>query len=125
TTSNFPLLYGDEARVRQVLINLIINGFTYNDAKEKKIVVDIHHDDQYIYIEVTDNGIGISEKNLKKIFERFYRADISAARKSGGSGLGLSISEGLIREHGGEIDVKSRLNEGSTFTVKLPIIQVP
>jgi signal transduction histidine kinase len=111
--------------VRQVLINLIINGFTYNDAKEKKIVVDIHHDDQYIYIEVTDNGIGISEKNLKKIFERFYRADISAARKSGGSGLGLSISEGLIREHGGEIDVKSRLNEGSTFTVKLPIIQVP
>jgi len=98
TTSNFPLLYGDEARVRQVLINLIINGLTYNDAKEKKIVVDIHHDDQSIYIEVTDNGIGISEKNQKKIFEGFYRADISAARKSGGAGLGLSISEGLIRK---------------------------
>ncbi|WP_068778094.1 sensor histidine kinase [Paenibacillus sp. GM2] len=125
TMSNFPLLYGDEARVRQVLINLIINGLTYNDAKEKKIVVNIYHDDQFIYIEVTDNGIGISEKYQKKIFERFYRADISAARKSGGSGLGLSISEGLIREHGGEIYVKSQLNEGSTFTVKLPIIHVP
>ncbi|WP_410772448.1 sensor histidine kinase [Fontibacillus sp. BL9] len=125
TTSNFPLLYGDEARLRQVLINLIINGLTYNVAEEKKIAVNIHHDDQFIIIEVNDNGIGISEKNQKKIFERFYRVDISAARKSGGSGLGLSISQGLIREHGGDIYVESQLNAGSTFTVKLPIIPAP
>ncbi|MBU5674258.1 sensor histidine kinase [Paenibacillus brevis] len=125
TNSKFPLLYGDEARLRQVLINLIMNGLTYNVAEKKKITIDIHHDDEFIIIEVNDNGIGISEKNQKKIFDRFYRVDISAARKSGGSGLGLSISQGLIREHGGDIYVQSRLKEGSTFTVKLPLIQAP
>lgn len=122
---NFPLLYGDEARLRQVLINLIMNGLTYNNSTEKRIVINVDHDDNFIYIEVSDNGIGILDKHQKKIFDRFYRVDISATRKSGGSGLGLSISQGLIREHNGEIYVKSQLNVGSTFTIQLPIIQVP
>lgn len=121
---NFPLIYGDEIRLQQVLVNLIMNGIIYNASKQKRIIITVNADEQNIYIRVADNGIGISEKHRKKIFDRFFRVDISATRKTGGTGLGLAICQGLIKEHHGDILVESELGKGSVFTVQLPIIQV-
>ncbi|RHW34839.1 sensor histidine kinase [Neobacillus notoginsengisoli] len=117
----FPLLYGDEKRLQQVLLNLIMNGLVHNDSPAKKVEVSVTSDSRYVYIHVKDNGIGFSKELSKKIFDRFYRADNSPQRKTGGTGLGLSICLGLMQEHNGDILVKSELGKGSEFTMKLPI----
>jgi signal transduction histidine kinase len=75
--------------------------------------------DGWVRIQVTDSGIGIAPENLPHIFERFYRADRSRARR-GGSGLGLSIAQWIAHAHAGRIEVSSKLGKGSTFTVWLP-----
>jgi len=69
---------------------------------------------------VEDTGIGINEKNIERIFERFYRVDKARARKEGGTGLGLSIASWIVREHNGKIQVESKPGEGSCFTIILP-----
>ncbi|WP_312469091.1 HAMP domain-containing sensor histidine kinase [Neobacillus sp.] len=117
-----PLLYGDRKRLQQVLLNLIMNGIVHNDSQKKKVIITVTSDYQYVYIHVKDNGIGISTKDSKKIFDRFFRVDNSPQRKTGGTGLGLSICIGLMREHDGDILVESEPGKGSIFTLKLPIV---
>ena len=116
------ILYGDKKRLQQVLLNLIMNGIVHNDSPNKMVEITISSDRQFVYIHVKDNGIGISEKHRKKIFDRFFRVDNTPQRKTGGTGLGLSICIGLMREHEGDILVESKPGEGSIFTMKLPII---
>ncbi|AOM83974.1 sensor histidine kinase [Salisediminibacterium beveridgei] len=70
---------------------------------------------------VIDEGIGIAEKDLDTVFDRFYRVDEARVRKNGGSGLGLAIAKQIVRNHQGEIQVKSQVNEGSVFTVTIPM----
>ena len=71
-------------------------------------------------LQITDSGVGIPAESLEHIFERFYRVDKARSRKSGGSGLGLSIVRGMVERNGGEITVESEIGKGSTFTVRFP-----
>ena len=109
---------GDKDKLFQVLMNLAVNAIKYGKANGKlKIIVSELHN-KYL-VEVIDDGLGISEENLPRIFERFYRADKSRGRKLGGSGLGLAIVKHIIEAHKQTITVSSKINEGSTFAFTL------
>lgn len=113
-----PLVYADASRVKQIMINLIGNALRYTD--QGTVTVDLWGGESRVYVRVTDTGIGMAEEDLPYIFERFWRADRSRNRKSGGTGLGLTICQRLVQVQGGEIRVKSQLNRGSEFTFWLP-----
>ncbi len=108
----------DRQKILEVLSNLIVNSVKY--GKEKGTTkVDFLDMEDNIMVEVSDNGIGISEKDLPRIFERFYRTDKSRSREMGGTGLGLSIVKHIIEGHNQTISVRSQINEGSSFTFTL------
>lgn len=112
------LFYGDDLRLQQVLINLISNAikFTHRGA----VTVKAYYLENDLAIEVKDTGIGIEPEQLDRIFNRFQQADDAMNRQYGGSGLGLHISKNLVTMMGGYISVESRIDEGTTFTVRLP-----
>jgi two-component system OmpR family sensor kinase len=112
---------GDEARIHQVLANLLANARTHTPAGTA-IDVSLMQDVDGIRIAVRDNGPGLSLDDQKKIFERFYRADPSRVRVDGeGSGLGLSIVDAVMSAHGGTVTVQSELGKGATFTLFFPV----
>jgi signal transduction histidine kinase len=110
---------GDAFRLKQVFVNLIDNAMKYNNPGGE-IKISAHADDAQIVIEIKDNGIGISQADQHRIFERFYRVDKSRSRAQGGSGLGLAIVKKIVEEHGGTVSVESTLGKGSAFRVTLP-----
>jgi heavy metal sensor kinase len=112
-------LKGDELKLRRMLLNIVENGIKYSRVGGK-VSVSSYVNDGYAKIDVKDDGIGISEEDIKYVFDRFYRADRSRKRESG-SGLGLSISRWIAEAHKGSIEVKSQPAQGSMFTIKLPI----
>lgn len=122
-----PIVTGDSARLHQVLTNLMTNALKHAGPEAG---VRIALDDstlgtspkkKAVRIRVIDNGVGIPPEDSEHIFERFYRADSSRSRhQGGGSGLGLSIVQGLVEQHGGKVTVDSVVDEGTTFTVLLP-----
>ena len=114
----------DEGRLEQVLANLLSNALRHTPA-DKAIRLSARKADsrrgEAVELEVTDEGTGIPEDDLPYIFERFYKADKSRKRqRDGGTGLGLAIVRHLVEAHGGEIDVRSKVGQGTTFTVRLP-----
>jgi two-component system, OmpR family, sensor histidine kinase BaeS len=109
----------DRDRISQVLINLISNAVKYT-PEGGKIVITLSDTEDSAVFHIQDNGIGIPEEEIPLIFERFYRADKSRNRNTGGSGIGLAIARSIITAHGGTIGVDSRLNKGSNFMVMLP-----
>ena len=113
-----PLLVkADGQRMEQVLVNLVENGIKYGN-QEGKVNVLIEERKKNLQISVKDNGPGIPAEHLPRLFERFYRADPARVRNSlEGSGLGLSIVDAVMTAHGGYVSVKSKLGEGSTFTL--------
>ncbi|MGL5693106.1 MAG: sensor histidine kinase [Peptostreptococcaceae bacterium] len=111
--------YVDEFKLYQVINNIISNAIKYNTIGGM-VNIKLYEDEYNIYINVKDSGIGISEDDIDYIFERFYRADKSRSRSNEGLGIGLTISNMIIREHGGEIIVNTKLNEGSEFVVRIP-----
>lgn len=113
--------YGDKIRVQQVLVNLFMNAIRYNDQLIKKIDITLDQSASDIIISIKDNGIGISEDHLEKIFTRFYQVDVTGTRRTGGTGLGLAICKGIMEAHHGKITVKSEQNVGSTFTLFFPL----
>jgi signal transduction histidine kinase len=115
-----PLAYTDPLRVRQVVINLLSNAakFTARGRVEAELLA---HGDEHFRLVVDDTGIGIEERSLPIIFERFRQVDGSMTRAASGAGLGLSIVWQIVDLLGGEIEVASRVGEGSTFTVTLPL----
>ncbi|WP_248928344.1 sensor histidine kinase [Paenibacillus hamazuiensis] len=109
----------DKLRFGQIIANLLSNALKFTPQGEK-VAVEIKEQSETFSISVSDSGIGIDEKELPFIFERFYRADKSRDRKSGGSGIGLTIVKKLVEAHGGAIDIQSRVGEGTTFEFRLP-----
>lgn len=108
----------DRKRIAQVITNLIVNSITY--GKEGGITsINFYDMESGILVEIKDNGIGIEISDLKRIFERFYRVDKSRSRNQGGTGLGLSIVKHIIEAHNQSINVKSEINEGTSFTFTL------
>ncbi|HSQ40430.1 MAG TPA: response regulator, partial [Anaerolineales bacterium] len=121
--ANLPSVRADVMRIRQVLINLLSNAAKFTDEGTITVqasVVDNPTGHPEITISVTDTGPGISQEDQKKLFQPFSQVDASPTRKSGGSGLGLSISNHLIQMHGGHIGVESTPEKGSTFYFTLP-----
>jgi len=116
----FPCyIQADPDRMIQVLSNVISNAIKYT-PQGGAIEMGLTTDDETTVIYCTDNGIGISKEDLPYVFNRFYRADKSRSRESGGLGVGLSIARVLVDAHGGSMDVRSELAKGSTFTIRLP-----
>jgi two-component system phosphate regulon sensor histidine kinase PhoR len=113
------LVKADKFRIRQILVNLITNSIKY--GKEKgKTTISLNLFNEQVIVEIKDNGIGIAEKHLPRLFERFYRVDKGRSREQGGTGLGLAIVKHIIEAHEETIDVVSSINEGTTisFTLK-------
>lgn len=112
--SSTYMIYADRESIRQVFNNLLVNSIKYG-KHEGTTKVGFYDMDNNILVEVSDNGIGIEEKHLKHVFDRFYRVDSSRSRDQGGSGLGLSIVKHIIEAHDQTINVRSTPNIGSTF----------
>lgn len=111
---------GDEVRLIQVIMNLIDNAIAYTNAGGK-VTLEAGVKYNNAYLKVSDTGIGIAKEHLEHIFERFYRVDPARSRAAGNTGLGLAITEWIVRAHGGKISAESEVGKGSTFTVTLPL----
>jgi signal transduction histidine kinase len=116
---DLPLVDIDPRRVGQVLRNLLDNGLTHTPVGGE-ISIAAYAGDEWVEVSVRDTGAGIADDDLPYVFERFYRADKSRARATGGAGLGLSIAKQLIKAHGGRIEVESEIGRGTQFTFTLP-----
>ncbi len=115
-------VWGDADRLQQLILNLIDNSVKYTPAGGE-VVIGLEQNSRWARISVSDTGIGIAPEHLPHIFERFYRVDQARTRIQGGSGLGLSIARWIAEAHGGRIDVTSQVENGTTFTIDLPIHQ--
>jgi len=116
-----PMIEADKDAIVTVLINLLDNAYKYSNDN-KQIELDVFVENNSICFAVKDNGIGMTRRQMKKIFDRFYQADTSLSRQAEGAGLGLSIVKFIVDAHKGKISVESKLGKESIFTVKLPII---
>lgn len=115
---------GDAQVLSEAVGNLVANAIAYSPAGSS-VGVGVRAVDGIVEIAVTDRGIGISEADQDRVFERFYRADHARSRRTGGTGLGLAIVKHAVQRHGGEVRVWSRPGRGSTFTIRLPQIDAP
>lgn len=116
--ANGVRVFGDEQKLQQVFTNLIDNAIKYT-PEHGKVMVSLDVKDKEVIIKIEDNGIGIPSKDIKRIFERFYRVDKTRSRDIGGSGLGLSIVKHILEAHSSQIRVKSELNKGTIFEFSL------
>ena len=114
----------DEVKLSLAISNLIENAIKYN-VDDGWVRVSLNADHKYFYIKVADSGIGIPENAQGNIFDRFYRVDKARARQTGGTGLGLSITKNVVLMHNGAVKVYSQENEGSTFTLRIPLSYIP
>jgi two-component system phosphate regulon sensor histidine kinase PhoR len=113
-TANF-----DPTLIEQAVVNLLDNAIKFSEP-ESLIQVESHQQDDQIIISVKDQGIGIAQKHLPRLFERFYRIDKARSRDMGGTGLGLSIVKHIAQAHGGQVSAESKLGEGSRFSIHIP-----
>ncbi len=116
-----PELLADQDRMKQVIVNLLTNAIKYS-SEGSSINIELFETKDTVGFYIQDSGIGIPKEELPYIFERFYRADKSRNRLTGGTGIGLTIVKSIVEAHGGKITVESNLNEGSRFCVVLPKI---
>ena len=115
-------IFGDKDRIGQVLINLLTNAIKYS-PRANRVIVYISADQDYATVSVQDFGIGIDEAHQQKIFERFYQVHDTAEKGASGLGIGLYISNQIIKRHNGQMKVESVRGEGSTFSFTLPLFQ--
>ena len=119
TTQSQLFVFADKQKISQVLINLISNAVKYANREEAQIIVATREGMKNIHISIEDNGMGIKQENLPRIFERFYRVESSRNRKDGGSGLGLAIVKHILEAHKQPINVESVYLSGTKFKFKL------
>ncbi len=118
-TSNVPTVYADKDGIERVILNILSNSIKYTEEGGTiKIYVGFVYNDAYI--KIIDNGMGIPEKDLERIFERFYRVDKARTRKMGGTGLGLSIAKEILDKNDGRIDIKSQVGKGTEVVITIP-----
>ena len=118
-TADVPPVYADKEGIERVVINILTNAIKYTpEGGNIKIYVGFVYNDAYI--KVIDNGLGIPEDDLKRIFERFYRVDKARTRKMGGTGLGLSIAKEILDRNNGNIDIKSEEGKGTEVVIRIP-----
>lgn len=110
----------DRERIQQVLTNLIDNAIKYG-APKGEVIISLEKSNNKLLTSIKDNGPGIDQEHLNKIFRRFYRVDKSRSREKGGTGLGLAICKHLLKMHGEQITVQSKVGEGTTFTFSLKL----
>ncbi|SES83915.1 Signal transduction histidine kinase [Natronincola peptidivorans] len=117
-----PNIICDSNRIKEVFINLIDNALKYRDTEKEKrtLVVTGKREKNHYVIKLRDNGIGIKEKEIKSIFEKFYRADASRSRDTGGAGIGLSIVSRILQLHQWDIAAESKENQGTVITIYIP-----
>ena len=120
-SGELPPVYADARYLDIVIRNLLDNAIKYVDDSNGRIRISAFRVDDDVRLEVEDNGIGISKPDLERIFERFYRVDKGRSRQLGGTGLGLSIVKHIILAHKGDVEVRSRVNHGSVFSVRLRV----
>jgi two-component system sensor histidine kinase SenX3 len=129
TFSPKAVVWGERRQLRTLLTNVIENAVKYSPAgdadRRPRVSVMAKTSKKEIVVSVEDEGIGIREQHLDRIFERFYRVDKGRDRETGGTGLGLSIARHIARNHGGDISVESQLGVGSTFRIRLPLWREP
>ncbi len=113
------MVMGNKMRLQQLFTNLIDNAIKFTPEGTVRIMME--KNEEVVLIKIKDTGIGIPKEEQERIFKRFYRVDKSRSRETGGVGLGLSIAEWIAYAHHGKIEVKSEVNQGSTFTIYLPI----
>ncbi|MXO64148.1 CHASE domain-containing protein [Altericroceibacterium endophyticum] len=118
-------IQGDGLRLRQIVLNLLGNAvkFTHEGGVKMHVEIDRDGDEEWLSIAIADSGIGIPQDRLGHIFESFGQADSTTSKKYGGTGLGLAISQNLGQMMGGDISAKSRVGEGTTFTLRIPLIE--
>jgi cell cycle sensor histidine kinase DivJ len=117
---DLPDVVADRRAVKQILINLISNAIKFT-PRGGRVTVGAICDETKFAVSVEDTGVGIGEDDLQRLGEAFFQARASYDRRHDGSGLGLSIVKGLVQLHGGDLDIRSRLGEGTRVTVRLPI----
>jgi signal transduction histidine kinase len=117
---DLPEMNFDGEAIASVLINLLSNAMKFSQ-KEKEVKVKLFKDDGNAVIQVADKGIGISLKDISKIFQRFYQSENKVASETRGSGLGLTLVKHITEAHGGTIEVESEVGKGSSFTVSIPL----
>ena len=120
--SNELFVEADEQKLRRVMQNLLNNAITYNKPAGS-ILLTCDQREQHVLFSVIDKGEGISQEDLAKIFTKFYRAEKSRNRNNGGTGLGLTICQSIVEQHGGQITAISELGEGSCFSFTIPFYQ--
>jgi two-component system, OmpR family, phosphate regulon sensor histidine kinase PhoR len=118
--ADLPPLCADEGRLQEIVYNLLDNAVKYS-KRGGTITVQAQREGDRIHLRVTDEGIGIRESDVPRIFERFYRADKARSRELGGTGLGLSIVKHIVQLHGGSVGAQSELGRGTTVSVYLPV----
>ncbi|MER2567045.1 MAG: HAMP domain-containing sensor histidine kinase, partial [Myxococcaceae bacterium] len=122
TADALPTMRLDRNAIAGAVLNLLQNAFKYSgDERRIELRAQVHGDE--VVIEVEDHGVGIPRREQKRIFDRFYRVDSLATRKTEGTGLGLAIAQRIVEAHGGRISVDSTVGKGSTFRVHLPLEQ--
>lgn len=120
-TNSVLYIQGDQAQIYRLLMNLVSNGINYTPANGE-VTIMLQSDNNQAIITVKDTGIGIPESDISHIFDRFYRVNRDRSRNTGGSGLGLAIASAIAQAHKGRLEVDSILNQGSTFSVILPLV---
>jgi Signal transduction histidine kinase len=118
---NLPWILADKDKIKQVVINIIANSIRYS-KENGSIMVAAKSNDKIVRIFIRDNGIGIPEEDIPRIFERFYRVEKSRTTDTGGTGLGLAIAKEIVEAHGGKIVIKSKIDVGTDIMIDLPII---
>ncbi len=120
----FPLpefIYCDPTRIKQILLNLTNNAIKFTDSGGVTVRIGATDNQRYLQVEVTDTGIGMSEEESRRVFDAFTQADTSTSRKYGGTGLGLHLTKQLVHAMGGQLNLNSEKNKGSTFSISIPL----
>ena len=118
------MVFADKEKIRQVINNLVVNASKYG-KQDGAIVASVYKTDaEHVLIEISDDGIGIAEEHLSRIFERFYRTSGGRNKDVKGSGLGLAVSKMLVEQMAGSIGAEPREGKGSRFWIKLPLTTI-